>query len=105
MEVSDFVRFLEYSRQFFLTGCLVVSVSQELCLNSVWSESMKYRASLSPFFSDASPCVFSVSGTLPKFCVVWKYEIQGVTLAFFSDSLPCGSESMKYRASLSHFFC
>ena len=29
------------------------------------------------------------AGTLPKFCVVRKYEIQGVTLAFFSDSLLC----------------
>ena len=32
--------------------CLVGSVSRELCLNSVWSESMKYRASLPPFFLD-----------------------------------------------------
>ena len=51
-KVSDFVCLLEYSCQFFLTVCLVVSVSQELCLNSVWSEGMKYRASLSPFFAD-----------------------------------------------------
>ena len=81
--MSDFVCFLEYSRQFFLTVCLVVSVSQELCLNSVWSESMKYRASPPPLFFDSLPCGFSVSGTLPKFCAVWKYEIQGVALVIF----------------------
>ena len=49
----------------------------------VWSKSMKYRASLTPFFSDSLPCGFSVSGTLPKLCAVWKYEMQGVTLAIF----------------------
>ena len=32
---------------FVLTGCLADSASPELCLNSVWYESMKYRASLS----------------------------------------------------------
>ena len=35
-------------------------------------------------------CTFRNSGILPKFCVVRKYEIQSVTLAIFSDSLPCG---------------
>ena len=48
---------------FFQTVCLVGSVSQELCLNSVSSESIKYRASLSHFFdSDSLPGGFSVSG-------------------------------------------
>ena len=36
---------------FFLTVCLVGSVSRELCLNCVPSGSMKSMASLSPFFS------------------------------------------------------
>ena len=54
-------------------------------------------------FSDGLPCGFSVSGTLPKLCAVWKYEMQAVTLAIFSDSLHCGSESMTSRASLSPF--
>ena len=75
---------------FFLTLCLVGCMSRELCLNSAWSQDMKYRASRSPLFCESLPCRFSVSGSLPKYCVVRKYETQGVTLAIFSDSLPCG---------------
>ena len=74
---------------------------------------MKYRASLSLCFCDSLPCGLSVLGTLPKFCVVRKCEIQGVTLAIFLAVCLVGSvsrelylnsvwsEGMKYRASLS----
>ena len=66
---------------FFLTVWLGDSAPPELCLNSVLSESMKYRAPLSRIVSDTLPCGFHVSGTLPKFGVVPRHEMQGVTLA------------------------
>ena len=46
--------------------CLVGSMSPELCLNSAWSQDMKYRATLPPILWYSLPCGFSVSGTLPK---------------------------------------
>ena len=67
----------------FETLCLVGSMSRELSLNSAWSQDMKYRVSLSLIPCYSLPCGFSVSRALPKFCVVRKYEIQGVTLAIF----------------------
>ena len=58
--------------------CLVGSMSLELCLNSAWSQDMKYRASLPPICCDSLPRELCLNS-------VW-------------------SESMKYRASLSPFF-